>query len=442
MKQYNDLVRRILAEGVPRGDRTGTGTLSIFGGAIEVDLRERFPLVQCKQTKWDIAFLEMLFFIAGETNTKWLNERGSKLWDAWADKNGNLGPIYGFGWRRWGAKPDNIPQPKPRLRLGLSATYLFVASGAGKEGHPLAKTWEGMIARCYDTASISYKSYGAKGAHVCDRWLEFAAFAEDAVNLPGYGRDAGVRLVLDKDIRGDGFRYSTETCSWVTDEENAAAKAEWLYTVEKDGKQYTFTNVSRFCEEHGAEGKNFSDLWTGAKNAKVRSGFQLVSKEPIRKGIDQMSMLIRSLKENPFGRRHVVTAWNVAELHHMALPPCHWAFQCYVSNDGHLDMAVDQRSWDVSLGAPFNIAAYALLNHLLARATGLKPRKLRFNYGDAHLYLNHVDAMMEVMERPEIEDDCRLVISTDNTDIDGYKPADFSVTGYLSHPFVKLPVAV
>lgn len=272
--QYKQLVKRILTEGEERKDRTGTGTISVFGGQMKFDLRERFPLVQCKETRYKVAFLEMLFFLTGETNVKWLNERGCKLWDAWADSNGNLGPVYGFNWRYW------------------------------------------LTQTAYDTGN--------------------------------YKRDA----------------------------------------------------------------------------------------------IDQVTEAVMGIILNPHGRRHIVTAWNVAELENMALPPCHWAHQLYATNDRHLDMMVHQRSWDIGLGASFNIAQYALLQHLYARATGRKPRYLIYQYGDAHLYKDHIEAMKEVVERPAIEDNAQIVFHTDNTDIDGYKPEDFEIVGYKSHDFVKLPVSV
>lgn len=272
--QYKELVKRILTEGEERKDRTGTGTISVFGGSMKFDLRERFPLVQCKETRYKVAFLEMLFFLTGETNVKWLNDRGCKLWDAWADDDGELGPVYGFNWRYW------------------------------------------LTQTAYDTGN--------------------------------YKRDA----------------------------------------------------------------------------------------------IDQVKQVIEGVKSNPHGRRHIVTAWNVAELENMALPPCHWAHQLYATNDGYLDMMVQQRSWDIGLGNPFNIAQYALLQHLYARATGRKPRYLIYQYGDAHLYKDHVEAMTEVVEREAIQDNAQIVFHTDNTDIDGYKPEDFEIVGYKSHSFVKLPVSV
>lgn len=267
MKNYAQLLGRVLRHGELREDRTKTGVLSVFGGRLDFDLRERFPLVTLKETRWKVAFLEMLWFLRGEPHTDWLNSQGCKLWDDWADKWGNLGPVYGAQWRCWPAK---------------------------------------------------------------------------------------------------------------------------------DGRT-----------------------------------------------VDQLGALIEGLKTDPQGRRHVVSAWNVADLPEMALPPCHWAFQCYASRFGWLDMQVQIRSWDLGLGAPFNIAQYALLLHLIARATGMKPRHLSFCYGDAHIYLNHVDALRGVLEaRRPVPDSATLLIKTANTDIDGYSPGDFDIDGYAPGPFVRLPIAV
>lgn len=267
MKNYVELLGRVLRHGERREDRTGVGSLSVFGGRLEFDLRERFPLVTIKETRWKTAFLEMLWFLRGEGNTNFLHEHGCKLWDAWAKPSGDLGPLYGVQWRRWSG---NLP--------------------------------------------------------VC---------------------------------------------------------------------------------------------------------------------VDQIAKLIQGLRDDPQSRRHLVTAWNVGRLDAMALPPCHWAFQCFASRYGWLDMQVQIRSWDLGLGAPFNIAQYALLLHLLARATGMKPRKLAFVYGDAHVYVNHYHKLQDLLQnqRPA-PDSATLVFKTDNTDIDGYTPADFDVTGYAPGPFLALPVAV
>ena len=161
---------------------------------------------------------------------------------------------------------------------------------------------------------------------------------------------------------------------------------------------------------------------------------------------DQIKAAIWDIQQNPQSRRILVSAWNVGELRSMALPPCHWAHQLYVSNDGFLDMMVHQRSWDLMLGAPFNIAQYALLLHLYARATGKTARMLKFTYGDAHIYENHIEAanIMDnaMLAHEKDEDNACLHIVSANTDIDGFKIEDFHIEGYDPCPHIPLPVAV
>lgn len=298
MKQYINLLQKILRDGEPRGDRTGIGTLSIFGGQLEFDLRERFPLVTIKKTLWKHAFTEMLWFLRGESNTSYLKQHDIKIWDDWADENGNLGPVYGVQWRKWPGK----------------VKYMSMMSHPG----------EGCV----------------------NPW------------------DIG------------------------------AQKLE-----------------SSFCVQ--------------------------------QENIDQIKLLIEGIKANPTGRRHIVTAWNPAFIDEMGLPPCHRDFHCYVSNDGYLDLMMAIRSWDTALGGPFNIAQYALLTHLIARATDLKPRYLKINYGDAHIYQNHREPIYKMLqERDPVSCDPKLVFLTDNKDIDGYKPDDFSIVNYQYHAFLKLPIAV
>jgi thymidylate synthase len=291
MKQYVNLIKNILANGENRPDRTGTGTRSIFGGDLSFDLRERFPLVTIKKTLYDSAFTEMLWFISGDTNIKFLTDRKIPIWNGWADENGNLGPVYGYQWR----------------------------------------FWNGKIVKTFDS---------------------------------------------DHDYLDVGF--------------------------DKDGNPL--------------------------KQEKV----------------DQLKNLINDLRSNPMGRRHIVTAWNPGFINEMGLPPCHYTFQCYVSTDKRfLDLRINIRSWDVGLGAPFNIAQYALLTHLIARASNLTARKFSISYGDAHLYNDHVDLIEERVNTVEpIDCPTRLIFKTGNIDIDGYKPEDFEITGYECHPFLKLKVSI
>jgi thymidylate synthase len=268
MKVYLDLVSQILNDGEKKTDRTGTGTLSIFGTQTRYDLRDGFPLVTTKKVYFDSVLKELLWFIRGATNIN--DNLHTKIWDAWADADGNLGPIYGYQWRFW----------------------------------------------------------------------------------------------------------------------------------EKYNRQ---------------------------PNGDV-----------ITSHVDQLTQLIDGLKSNPSSRRHLVSAWNVADLDRMALPPCHTFFQCYVSN-GHLDLQLYQRSADVAVGVPFNIASYSLLLMMLAQECGLIPRYFIHTIGDAHLYLNHLDGVKAQLKRTP-KPRPRVIIQP--TPFFDCQLTDFRLENYQHDPFIKFEVAV
>jgi thymidylate synthase len=264
MQQYLDLMDRILRTGTVKSDRTGTGTLSVFGHQMRFDLSEGFPLVTTKKVHVRSVVVELLWFLQGSTNVRWLQERGVSIWDEWADAEGELGPVYGHQWRSWPA-PD--------------------------------------------------------GRH-----------------------------------------------------------------------------------------------------------------------IDQIAAVVRSLRESPDSRRHIVSAWNVAEVADMALPPCHTMFQFYVA-DGRLSCQLYQRSADVFLGVPFNIASYALLTQMMAQVVGLVPGDFVHTLGDAHLYSNHLDqARLQLTRTPRALPS--LAITPGVTDIDAFSYEDFTVLGYDPYPAIRAPIAV
>jgi len=262
-RQYLALLADILENGVQRGDRTGTGTLGVFGRQIRFDLAKGFPVLTTKKLHLRSIIIELLWFLKGDTNIAYLKDNGVRIWDEWADENGDLGPVYGKQWRSW-ATPD------------------------------------GRV-------------------------------------------------------------------------------------------------------------------------------------------IDQISNFLENLKTNPNSRRHIVTAWNPADVDDMALPPCHCLFQFFVA-DGKLSCQLYQRSADVFLGVPFNIASYALLTLMVAKVVGLEPGEFVHTFGDAHLYLNHLDQAREQLTREPYPFPTMRI--ADKRDLFGFEYEDFTLEGYQAHPHIKAEVSV
>ena len=303
MKQYLELLRHVRSHGVERADRTGTGTLSIFGWQTRFDLSAGFPLVTTKKIHTRSVIYELLWFLRGETNVKYLRENNVTIWDEWADKEtGELGPVYGKQWRHW------VKRSRPRKAM---------------------------------------------------------------------------------------------------DAENS---------------QPTLFDMGEF------EAEPVAAISTGER---VRSGDW---------GIDQIAAVIEHIKKNPDSRRLIVNAWNVADIESMALPPCHCLFQFYVAN-GKLSCQLYQRSADIFLGVPFNIASYALLTMMVAQVTGLKPGEFVHTLGDAHLYLNHLKQADEQLAREPFP----LPVMELNRDVKSvfdFKFEDFKLQNYQCHPAIRAPIAV
>lgn len=264
MKQYLELLDHVLKKGTKKSDRTGTGTISIFGYQMRFNLEEGFPLMTTKKLHLKSILHELLWFISGNTNIKYLRDNGVKIWDEWADKDGNLGPVYGYQWRSWPAA---------------------------------------------------------------------------------------------------------------------------------DGRK-----------------------------------------------IDQLTNVISSIKKSPDSRRHIVNAWNVGEIEKMVLPPCHILFQFYVA-DGKLSCQLYQRSCDIFLGVPFNIASYSLLTLMVAQATSLKAGEFIHTLGDAHIYLNHVE-QVKLQLRREPYKLPKMTINPGVTDITKFRYEDFTLSDYVAHPHIKGDISV
>lgn len=316
MQQYLDLLARVRTQGVRKSDRTGVGTLSVFGHQMRFDLAEGFPLVTTKKLHVKSIIHELIWFLAGETNTAYLKANGVSIWDAWAkedgwcDSCGDLGPVYGQQWRSW--------------------------PGASTRALMLLKTDLAIIAADINNSDIGDRDIGQLRKRVEEANREMASAAQT---------------------------------------------------------------------------------------------------------IDQISNAVKTLETDPDSRRIIVTAWNPADLDDMALAPCHCLFQFYVA-DGRLSCQLYQRSADVFLGVPFNIASYALLTIMMAQVTGLKPGDFVHTFGDAHLYLNHLEQADRQLSRapralPRME-----IIDPSVRSIFQFKYEHFALTGYDPHPHIKAEVAV
>jgi thymidylate synthase len=296
MQEYLNLLTHVMENGIDRSDRTGTGTRSVFGYQMRYDLSKGFPALTTKKLHLRSIIHELLWFLKGDSNIKYLQENGVSIWDEWADANGDLGPVYGVQWRSWPAGIDFNAGPEDVKKVGERGEWAY---------------------------------------------------------LPG-----------DGDVRSIGSR---------------------VY-------------------------------------------------------IDQIEKLIHGLKHNPDSRRHIVSAWNPAEVDNMALPPCHCLFQFYVA-DGKLSCQLYQRSADIFLGVPFNIASYALFTMMVAQVVGLQVGDFVHTLGDAHIYHNHFDQVRLQLSRTPKELPT-MKINPEVKDIFGFKFEDFELVGYNPDPAIKAPIAV
>lgn len=518
---YFDLINDVLTNGVEKTDRTGTGTISVFGRQARYDLSLGFPILTSKRVHWKSVVGELLWFLQGNTNIKWLKENGISIWDEWADKDGNLGPVYGFSWRRWETTGDRVIEvarrPKesegeyeylrdlidvstispPHDLLGKiytsrsGAEYIvldkisklgeknskynvqFLDNGfmttarrpnlvRGEVENRYHKTvcgvgclgeiegfdervyslWRNMLARCYDHKHPSYQRYGARGVTVAREWKCFATFAKSLTQVPFYYKwiDSPTDYDLDKDYFGSN-QYSQSTTIFLDSGYNQQLAVSGK-TFSYKGKVYVSQNDC--ATEHGLSAKRISDVLSG-KTVKGYSDFETVEPTPgfvFRKErvIDQIANLINEIKTNPDSRRLIVSAWNAPALPKMALAPCHTMFQFYVVN-GKLSCQLYQRSCDLGLGQPFNVASYALLTHMIAQVCGLEVGDFVHTFGDLHIYSNHVEALKQQLHRTPYPM-AHLLLDQKVTDIDEFTFDDIKIMNYQHHPAISLKVAI
>lgn len=465
MKNIHDLtyvanLNLIFGEGQERSDRTGTGTLSMFGLTAKYnnDTKYGFPLLTTKRVHWKSVVGELLWFLSGSTNANELsNKYGVTIWDEWKDGDGDLGPIYGKQWRSFESytinkikvfdKPDQT-SIKGTVQgigsLGDPSIYL------GKPLHSeLYQTWYGMLKRCYNKNHSAYNQYGGRGIFVDERWLTYSNFYSDCFSLPNWYMKLEYpnEFSLDKDFFGSN-KYGPDTCVWSSNIEqsvNNSYNTNFISLTDDSGyKTFHFglRPLSRMLK------RSSMSLSSALKFGNRCAGF-LPKKETIPDGhvvrytnTDQIKKMIALIKHDPFSRRIIVSAWNPNDLNRMSLEPCHTMFQVYVHNNGTLDLQLYQRSADMFLGVPFNIASYSLLMHMIAHVTGYKPGTFIHTLGDVHIYKNHLDAVKTQLSRSLDRESPTLKINPDIKNIFDFKPEDIKLIGYDPYPTIKAPVAV
>jgi thymidylate synthase len=495
-EQYLAMLQAIKHVGVFKGDRTGTGTQDLFGYQLRMDLSKGFPLLTTKKMFTRGIFEELLWMMSGDTNNKTLQDKKVKIWNEWSPEDGDLGPIYGKQFRRqshykWIRPVVFDPDPDPEFmltaepgagRLRHEEEHTRLVKNGGIYGEydrddpfaPLLKdVWRNMISRCYNPNDAQYGRYGGDGVHVCARWRVFANFQKDAKRLERWvcKIDRPSQYSLDKDTRTGGNRYGPETCLWANREEQSqnTTQTRPFVAVSPEGVGVLFASKSEARDRHGLDPRGVVKCLKGERKAHHGwTHFQWVERpdEVLRfRHIDQLQEVVSGIRHNPNSRRHIISLWSPGEIGEMALPPCHGLVIQFSVSEGQLDCQMYQRSADVFLGVPFNIASYALFTHIIAGLTGLRPGILVHTFGSVHIYNNHREQVelqlsrkpyplptlnIKTFERRRSDAKGGLAMgmapvtqwSIDNFLQQCQGASDFELINYQHHPKIKAEVSV
>ena len=454
---YEQLLQQILINGKEKSDRTGTGTRSIFGAQMRFDLRDGFPLITTKKVHFRSIVAELIWFLSGSTNVKDLQAMGCTIWDSWrapwpVDRKMTL--------------VERVEMPYQPQISGIQST----ASPESDVDKKLLSAWSKMMDRCYNESAHNFRHYGAKGVSVNADWHDPGRYISDAKTLPHwwYKQRDWNRFEMDKDYYGSN-QYGPSSCIWLPKDENVPS--DYIYAKSPSGDEMFFEGTNRAARALGVSASSLHRFISEGMptilkaNNKKMAGWEfaiahhphgLVRRELVADGemgpiysqqwrsfgaggIDQIASLIRGIKEDPHGRRHIVSAWNPQDIPRMALAPCHALFQFDVT-DGKLSCQLYQRSADMFLGVPFNIASYALLTHMVAQQCDLQLGDFIWTGGDCHIYSNHLDQVCEQLSRTPRDWPAIMLRKAD--DIFSYSIDDVELFGYDPHPAIKAPVAV
>jgi len=463
--QYLDLLSEVLEKGFRHEDRTGTGTRRLIAKTMRFDLSNgNIPVFTTKKIHWKSVLVELLWFMRGDTDVKWLQSRGVNIWNSWTDKYGTIGKGYGYQWRS---------QSETMLVERKDSDFLCENSPVGKvcgiaEGGDRGKdkytkdvyrVWHGMISRCYNKKDTGYRFYGQKGTKVCDRWLYFKNFLEDFKKIPGFKFktvDWG-EYSLDKDFFGSNV-YAPDTCIF-SSKRNQNLNTERSSVVKVTfpcGKVSIESNLVDFCKVHKLDYSQARRCVRGENSKHKDFSFEKIEvgeNTLVRTNVvDQLKYVVNSLKYNPGSRRIILNAWNPLDLDKMELPPCHMMFQVSVIN-GKLHLELYQRSCDLFLGVPFNCSSYSVLAHILAKECGLEAKEFIWHGHDCHIYENHEAQVKEQLKRkpkPFPSMDVQLkpgdLMNFLDHKVDDMTWEDiqkiFLIENYQFHPVIKAKVAV
>lgn len=455
MQQYLEFIKHIKEKGVTKSDRTGTGTKSIFGYQMRFDLQQHFPIVTAKKTYFKAVVVELLWFLKGDTNTKYLNDYGVKIWDEWQTESGELGPVYGEQWRSWNILPEVVlVDTKPILTPERNPTVECSFPPDVDEESSLFTLWLSL------TSTYNGKNWA--GVYFDPTWNDYNSFVKDVEQLPNYykwKRNPSLYR-LNPSYYTTVPQYRKDTCIWST-------IADYDYCVNglKSAYKVTTPDTEFICLTLGDIESIFPEINTtsvtlAGGNIEI-DGITIQTILPPegqlfrnKLPIDQVEELINQIKTNPDSRRLIISGWNPAvlpdtkfapnvnaERGKAALPPCHTLMQFYVS-EGKLSCQLYQRSADAFLGVPFNIASYALLTHMIAQVCNLQVGEFIHTFGDAHLYVNHSEQVDLLLSRTPKEHP-QIKLNPEIKNIFDFKLEDFSFTPeYVSHPAIKAPIAV
>lgn len=417
---YIELLKDVLKNGVKTLDRTGVGCIKVFDRKLIWNVGEQFPFSTFRPAPLRMAFEEFWMFMRGETQTKLLEEKKIYFWQGNTSREfldnrnldylgeGEMGKAYGFAWRNFNGEYESVTQPEPKLKEGVDVTYLGIANDTGGKHEHLKPIWKQMIDRCYREDSVDYDLYGAKGASVCNDWLEFRRFSEDVMRIPGWKEKIAnpqACYILDKDINGNGFQYSIDNCMWTTDYESYPQNYTVVVEDIKTGSIHTFDNVVKFAKKMNFDPKDFYDLWSddNRNGDMVRNGYRLVSRGKSTQGIDQLLLTYNTLKNDPYSRRMYTTFWNPTQSNDMALTPCWHSHQFVVmpEKDGTLtlNLKLFSRSLDLAFGESFARQQYALYLICMARLVGMNVGYMSCDLTDVHIYLNQIEYVKEMVTR-------------------------------------------